>query len=555
LTRCPNSSTWLRPVPVALTVSALTLIHYAYMMSVPHEAVICFVPDDAFYGFQVARHFMATGVWSFDGGFTTTTGFHLLNVYLMSLFPGLLARPWVAIRVLMGFGAAVSIVSIFLICRLADRTFGPCALIPAFLLLTAASFTQQSVALMEYPYVIIIAALYVLALLSKRDRGWITAAAIFGLGTLGSLARGDFGGLPLAVVIASVFWYLRERRTRYLSRALLGLSGAAMGLALVTLHNLHFGGHLLSGSERAKALWGERWGYSLNLPVNVAVQTMISWSPAAVAIASLIACVLSVRIVAGLCKRWPIAARLSAAFEIDAQPATTDGSFAASAGVIAVMIYLLVYGADSAVREWYAASFVIPLLLLLGAGFHAISRDPIWRTVASAAVAIIATQNIACSYFPIWNSGKYFLAMAQYLRNHPPDDRIAGWNVGTVGYFLDGKITNLDGLMNDQIYPYMKAKTVNQYLDRAAIKYVVDFPVQIDNPGPAATHGYDGLALARRLKPIYTVRSRERDDIWLDYTFFALCPPQPGFPSNVTVRRRGCKPGAAAEKRRAIPAN
>ncbi|HJU29506.1 MAG TPA: hypothetical protein VJ718_10060, partial [Candidatus Binataceae bacterium] len=87
MTQGANPSPWLRPTPVAAIISTLALIHYVYMLAAPHELIICFVPDDAFYGLEVARHFVATGTWSFDRGFTTTTGFHLLNVYLMSLLP------------------------------------------------------------------------------------------------------------------------------------------------------------------------------------------------------------------------------------------------------------------------------------------------------------------------------------------------------------------------------------------------------------------------------------------------------------------------------------
>ena len=83
----------LRPGIVAAGISALAIAHFFYVITRPQRVLIGFVPDDAFYELQLARHFLATGRWSFDGKLTTTTGFHLLNVYLMSLFPRLFDSP------------------------------------------------------------------------------------------------------------------------------------------------------------------------------------------------------------------------------------------------------------------------------------------------------------------------------------------------------------------------------------------------------------------------------------------------------------------------------
>jgi hypothetical protein len=533
MTQGANPSPWLRPTPVAAIISTLALIHYVYMLAAPHELIICFVPDDAFYGLEVARHFVATGTWSFDRGFTTTTGFHLLNVYLMSLLPALLARPWLAIRVLMGFGVALATASIFLICHLAYRIFGAFALIPAFLLLTAASFTQQSGALMEYPFVVLFAALYVSTLFSKYDRGRVMAATMFVLGALGSLARSDFGGLPLAVVIACGVSYLLERRIDYLSRALWGLAGAIAGLGLITMHNVYFGGHLLSGSERAKALCGKRLGFTLSPPLMTALRALMTVTPHSLLIAGwsaiLVGLCLLARVIAlgagalageftGLGTAAPLP---PPAIEVSAKDYTPP---VFCTGLTAVIIYVLVYAADGAIQVWYTASFVIPLLLVLGTCFTGLQRRPILLVGASCIASLAAIQNTIYSYKPIWPNQRYVLEMARYLQAHPPNGRLAGWNVGIVGYFLDGKVTNLDGLMNDQIYPYMQDETVNQYLDLAGIKYIVDYPVQIEHPCFTNPLGYNGAALAERLTAVRTFRSRDRENFWLDYTLFVLQP-------------------------------
>ena len=112
--------------------------------------------------------------------------------------------------------------------------------------------------------------------------------------------------------------------------------------------------------------------------------------------------------------------------------------------------------------------------------------------------------------------------MAKFLRAHPVDVRMAGWNVGIVGYFLDGKVTNLDGLMNDQIYPYMHDGTAEQYIKNSEIKYIVDFPLQISSPINAKISGYDSGSMSAHLRAIHTVTSDDRSQPWRDYTLFRI---------------------------------
>ena len=68
-------------MPVAILISSLALVHYLFLLRTSHGELVCFIPDGAFYEVQLARHFLATRSWSFDRGFSTTTGFRLLNTY------------------------------------------------------------------------------------------------------------------------------------------------------------------------------------------------------------------------------------------------------------------------------------------------------------------------------------------------------------------------------------------------------------------------------------------------------------------------------------------
>ena len=501
-----------------LALSALMFIHYAWLISSPHELLVCFIPDDAFYELEIARHFLTTGRWSFDGGFSTTTGFHLFNVYLMSTFPTLFDRPWLAIYVWMAVGLALSIFTIRVLCEFAVREFGAFSLTFVALVLTAPSFTTQSTAVMEYPFVISTAAAYVWTLWRAFEQperaGWFS---IFSVGFLGSLVRSDFGGLPFAICIAAATCLLWNRSTRVFIPSLYGLCGAAVGLAFVFLHNYFFSGHLLSGSVMAKALWGQRSGYSITLPLLTSVGAL-TWSYGLLLRAvSVLLLVLIVRAGATALNhlRNPDGLAFATSLNKDSEKFLLGFS-----GLLAIAIYCVVYGADPATQLWYSGNFVLPFVLVFGTISGWIAKDPVRRATSFAVIGILIVVNIKQAYKPVFPHQRYMLEMSDYVSRSHLNGRLAGWNVGIVGYFLDGRAINLDGLMNDQIYPYMRDHKVSEYLNDSRIDYIVDFPSQIVNPVLAKERGYDGESLFVQLKPVHTVPNLNRRDLWLDYTLF-----------------------------------
>jgi hypothetical protein len=114
------------------------------------------------------------------------------------------------------------------------------------------------------------------------------------------------------------------------------------------------------------------------------------------------------------------------------------------------------------------------------------------------------------------------LEMAEYIQDRRVVGRMGGWNVGIVGYFTDGKVINLDGLMNDHIYPYALEGTVEQYIDQSRIKYLVDFPNQIEDPKLSKVLGFEGSSVTARLRPEHAIISTDRNDPWRDYTLFEI---------------------------------
>jgi hypothetical protein len=496
-------------IGVPIVVSALIVARCVRMLMSPNESLVCFIPDDAFYELQIARHFLASGRWSFDQGFSTTTGFHLLNVYLMSLFPRTLVHPWFAIRCWMLVGLSLSVTAVFVSSRFVYRVFGPCSIVAIALVFTAPSFSVLSGGLLEYPYVVLMAALYVACLFGSPAMRK-SYANIFCLGLVGSIARSDFGGLPLAIFLACSIHAIRTGERDYFSRSLSGLVGAAAGLAAVFVHNFVLADHILSGSARVKSLWGTRVGYSLVSPVFIALQTVVGSAAALIVLIGLLLLVTLVHL-------WTFNRANSNEGRYSKQ--TQERAVLKGAGLLAVLLYVLTYGADPSAQVWYTANFLIPFLLLLAIYTRWVSKGVANTVLTLGALIFVIVPNVVASYRPPWPNQSQMLLMAQHLAESPVKGRIAGWNVGVVGYLLDGKVSNLDGLMNDQIYPYISDNDLLGYLDQSQVEYIVDYPFQTHDPRLAAMNGYD-RSLAKTLIPLYTAVGEDPNGPWVNYTLY-----------------------------------
>jgi hypothetical protein len=506
----------LRPEIIAIGLSALAIVHFLYVITRPKRVLIGFVPDDAFYELQIARHFLATGRWSFDGSLTTTTGFHLLNVYLMSVFPRLFDSPWLAVKFWMSAGLLCSIGAIVVTTNFVARRFRPPALLLVVLLFCAPAFLSQSLSILEYPYVVLVASLYVSAVFGNPDsydkRGILGCALV---GILGSLARSDFGGLPLVIFVACACFGIATGVWRYLYRSMAGLAGASVGLGVVFVHNYWFGRQLLSGSVRAKALWATRIGYRLRQPIETALDTLGRTRRLSLLVALGVA---AVTFLGWLQQRRAAAGRL----EVEPSTLTRDDLLFMLAGAGSIALYIVVYGADGGVQPWYTANFVIPFLLALGPLFGFLESDAFARSCAAVGIALLCARNLPQAFQPLWPYQYNTLAMSDYLRQHPVEGPIGSWNAGILGYFLDGGIVNLDGVMNDQMYPYMLDHMLVAYMDSINIKYVTDYPRQIYDVGAATTFGYSLPELKTRLLPIYSIPKFESGDFWTDFTLYRL---------------------------------
>ena len=70
------------------------------------------------------------------------------------------------------------------------------------------------------------------------------------------------------------------------------------------------------------------------------------------------------------------------------------------------------------------------------------------------------------------------------------DSPIASWNAGIISYFSNKYVINIDGLVNNEILPHLKAGTLLQYILSKNINYIVDYDQMFISPRLAQQGGY-----------------------------------------------------------------
>lgn len=172
--------------------------------------------------------------------------------------------------------------------------------------------------------------------------------------------------------------------------------------------------------------------------------------------------------------------------------------------VAAIIAILLVNSAARwVVREWYFA-WGIPAAVLLGGVAVALLEDSVVRLMSIArrsgafltpaqqaavlallygALAVLTAATFAHRGTDIWRSGRYpfqrdSLHAAAWLQaNTGPDDRVASFNAGAIGYFSERTVINIDGVVNPDAYHALREHRLLDYLRDVGVAYVADWDV------------------------------------------------------------------------------
>ena len=152
--------------------------------------------------------------------------------------------------------AAITMLTVGSGLLVAYRLREPIVVLVLALVASSQNVVFNSVSIVEWPLVVLISGLYFICLYRGLRTGHRRSVVLlFLLGVAGSLARSDFGLLPLSMFLATVYVGRLSRSYAGVRPALAGLLGATTGVAAVLAHNYLFTGQFLPSSALVKAHW------------------------------------------------------------------------------------------------------------------------------------------------------------------------------------------------------------------------------------------------------------------------------------------------------------
>jgi hypothetical protein len=182
------------------------------------------------------------------------------------------------------------------------------------------------------------------------------------------------------------------------------------------------------------------------------------------------------------------------------------------AGVLAIVGYITLYSRDSrALQIWYAASFAAPLVLIGAPACAALRERP--RIAASVAAGVMAAGVFTLSLLPMWPNQKALKDAGDLLAAQPRLTPVGAWNAGTIAYFAGRPVTNLDGLVNDDILPYARGGTLLEYVSERHLAYIVDYAAMFGKE-LALRGGYADGTLARCSKARGQIDADKPKQLW-----------------------------------------
>lgn len=495
----------LKPIHLCVALTVLMLIRATYIVGQPEELRVTFMPDDAFYYFTLARNFADLGQWTSDGGISHTTGFHLLNAYALA------AISWMGVQRLPEAGLFINtlagIASCWILIGLTSRHFGRFPALLCAPIFTSYPYLSGAVSGMEWGFCLFFICAYLKALtpLDRHGSAWPPAWHAFLWGLLMELSRSDAGLVAAAMFMAALIFRKNKGMAPLLRRALIGLTGALIGLALTFAHTYTLRGSLLTGSAEVKHEWATKSSFTDALRSGYRLFLQAAGLPRDSQGSILLALIACAAIFLAW-KIWQSRSMLIATcqHEPPSPDAFTPPAIALSIGaLIACFGYFFIFSQNAAVLFWYSA-LIIPELTVITAAITKIllankNSSLIYAEIFGA--LLLTTFGLTKSLSPIELHHQYMHKAAQYVSAQSDSSRFGSWNAGIIGYYSPrGKVINLDGLVNDDAIPYIKRNALDAYITKSKVSHLIDFEKAVTRPEAQRTGGFLSSSFNQSIK-------------------------------------------------------
>ena len=145
------------------------------------------------------------------------------------------------------------------------------------------------------------------------------------------------------------------------------------------------------------------------------------------------------------------------------------------AAVLCLASYTILYTLGGAIQNWYTANIIWPVFILFVGGarylHQRILKEHQFTLIWLSVFALISLAVQTVSLYPLggktspWPHQQFLLEAGGYSGANPTDGFVGSWNSGIAGYYQGGTgIINIDGLVNNDIYPYVVRNNLPAYL-------------------------------------------------------------------------------------------
>ncbi len=464
----------------------------AYWLSAPSSLVTRFA-DDAYFYFKIARNIVESGRVTFDGT-TATNGFHPLWMGLLVPVFALAKDSLLVLRV----AGTLNVVLLALACFLSFRylarrysvlTFGLSAVIVIRYFLAFTEYSMETSLLLP----LCVLALVLVETIDCHSLSAVEWKRLLALGltmALLQLARLDAVFLNLTVVASVFINTLVHGRVRQsaASLALLAAPSLIAGVGYLVVNRLGFG-HFLPVSAQAKSmgvgLVNTRMLHQL-IPTPSPGQVTSIWTVFSAMIIVSLACVLI--FLAGRRRGWT---------------GLVQGrrvGLIASVFCVAFVAYYLT-GSSWRLWGWYSypgflvAVFALPEIVssVEGRLSNALAGGRLLRLAKMAIVAALLVGTWVATPSTRWGAWRdadvagnfmyqnYVLADSLNEKLSEPPKMAMGDRAGSFGYFYEGAVLQLEGLVGDyRLLDSIRTDSLTRYMSAFGVRYVICYN------GPAA---------------------------------------------------------------------
>ncbi len=446
------------------------------------------VADDSYYYYNVARNFVELGFFTFDGE-TLASGYHPLFMgacVVLYLFVGDLLPYAVP-----GVSAVAFLVYVWLVSKIAERlalTPLQASLFAVMLISNPAIVAGGWLVGLEITLILPLLAWFFLLCIEAQEEEKNVDALVWKAASVQMLLF--FGRLDIVFVTAPAYLFsFRKAGTRVFLAA---TASALLPLMYIGVHYLYFGSITPSSANAMRALWRPldelamtpwmQTGLYLDFPqhiVRFAFNTLKSVRYAA-GIPDGFWSVSGERLVAGTAIISLAGALLWQTVRRRA-PVRMKDPMALLAGIMALTTVALIYIGTvrlGYLRSWYHGMYA-PILAL---AFWMIGRPAVLnvrvpRAFLSGYVLVIVMLAGTISFVPSKSALYPMLRtrVATEATEMTGNERIGAFNAGFYGWASNGRIVNLDGLVNQQAFQAILRREMASYIwQEAGLRFILD---------------------------------------------------------------------------------